>query len=78
MSDDVQPEPDQPVAEATGASLEMADPVIIEEVAALLRAGQPVTAITTYRERANVGLREAKMAVERLIERMYPSKPSNT
>lgn len=69
MSDNiVQPEQARQTMGQLGTSLEQVNEAVVEEVIQLLRAGQPVTAITTYRQRANVGLGEAKAAIERLIE----------
>lgn len=55
-----------------GKSLDGADPALIAEVQGLLHNGQPIAAIRRYQREMGVGLREAKAAIERLIDRMYP------
>ncbi len=54
-----------------GKSLDSIDAALVDEVQVLLQNGQPLTAIKLYKEKVGVSLREAKYAIERLIDQMY-------
>jgi biofilm protein TabA len=56
-----------------GRSLDAADSDLIAEIQALLQKGHPIAAIQRYRQGMGVGLREAKAAIERLIDRSHGS-----